>query len=180
MLHVICPILRNGGHIQHLKDSFSLSPVCNISLQPHSRRRKTWHPVKYEALSTVQMCCLTALLLPVCMQISIDILLCKRRIWYCNKWNMKNELCLVACGIWWSSRDLTSSTVCSVNWSGIPACNPIWWETQNLRTSYWPSLKVCHCKLCNDTVFMLVWHVPAEQRITGNRQYTTVWPPHSW
>lgn len=98
------------------------------------------------------------------------LLFCKRGIWYGNKWKMSSVwFHMVHSDLAW---DLASSTVHFFSWSGIPACNPVWWETQNLA-SCWPSLKECHNKLCIDTVSISAWHMAPEQFSTGHLCVTT-------
>lgn len=64
---------------------------------------------------------------------------------------------MVYTGLHW---DLASSAVRFISWSGIPAWNPIWWETQNLTRRGWPSSKVCHKLYMLYTGFISAWHIP--------------------
>lgn len=86
---------------------------------------------------------------PACIQIYAGFLLMlssSRRIWYCNKWNMKSQLCLLHRVYPCLPGDQTHHFIRE---NGTPAWNPTW--QGNSKPSNWPSLAVCHCKLRYDT-----------------------------
>lgn len=107
--------------------------------------------MKWKVLSTVQLCHFTALLLPICMHISVGFKGAKGEFHIATNemWKMSPVWFHMAyTGCHW---DPASNTIRFISQSGIPAWNPIWWETQNLSRSCWPSLNLCRHKLYNDS-----------------------------